>query len=57
MTFSLTRLSILKEHCCAECRLCSVPFMLSVIYAVSQKAYCAECHYAECPNAKRRGAK
>ncbi len=37
------------QHCCAECQLWSVSFMLSVIYT--------ECHYAECRYAMCRYAK
>ncbi len=37
---------------CAECHLCRVSFMLSVIYAECHKqAQYAECHYAECRSA------
>ncbi len=60
----LATLSMMAQHCYAECRLCWVSLMLRCLvshispYAKCHYAECryAKCHYAECRYAKCHGA-
>ncbi len=47
-------MALITDYCYAECHLCWVSFMLSVIYAECRYA---ECRYAECQYAEGRGTR